>query len=443
MPYTGLPAFTTDRLVAQLGSWRPGVYIVRLVPGGTDGCRRPISNQGGNGMRYRQAVTFVFLLCAVAASVSASQKKPASQVKPGSLGKTRNVHTCGSLFLAGQPTPADITAIVDSGIKRVITLRTDSEIDWDEAQAFDDVGVELVKIPFRAPNTLSDGVFDRVRRLLREAARKPTLLHCGSANRVGAVWLVHRVLDEGVPLQTAVGEARTIGLRTPAYERRAREYIAEQQAQTRPKETSVRPGINARFLDPKMDIEEWLARFEIESREIFKNRQAVLAALQLKPGMRVGDIGAGTGFFARAMAERVGAAGWVYAVDISPRFVEHLSRVASQVKRRNLTPVMGGDDTVRLAPNSIDIAFVCDTYHHFEYPKSTLASIHRALRPRGTLVLIDFERIEGKSREFVLNHVRAGKETFRAEVEAAGFALIEQVEVAGLRENYFLRFGKR
>jgi ubiquinone/menaquinone biosynthesis C-methylase UbiE len=142
------------------------------------------------------------------------------------------------------------------------------------------------------------------------------------------------------------------------------------------------------------------------------------------------------------MAERL-PQGWVYAVDIAPRFVEYLSQVAANSKHRNMTPVLAGQNAVRLAPGSIDLAFVCDTYHHFEFPGATLASIHRALRPQGTLVVIDFERIQGKSREFVMKHVRAGKTTFRTEIEAAGFALAEEVQVAGLEENYFLRFIKR
>ena len=59
------------------------------------------------------------------------------------------------------------------------------------------------------------------------------------------------------------------------------------------------------------------------------------------------------------------------------------------------------------------------------------------------MILIDFDRIPGKSREFILGHVRADKPTFRREIEAAGFELIEEVEFEDLKENYFLRFRKR
>ena len=60
--------------------------------------------------------------------------------------------------------------------------------------------------------------------------------------------------------------------------------------------------------------------------------------------------------------------------------------------------------------------------------------------PSGTLIVIDFDRIPGKSREFILGHVRAGKGVFRSEIEAAGFEFVEEVELDGLKENYFLRF---
>lgn len=88
---------------------------------------------------------------------------------------------------------------------------------------------------------------------------------------------------------------------------------------------------------------------------------------------------------------------------------------------------------------TVDVAFVCDTYHHFEYPQSTLASIHEALKPGRTLIFIDFERIPGKSREFILNHVRADKEIFRGEIQSAGFELMNEIDIPGLEENYFLK----
>ena len=212
---------------------------------------------------------------------------------------------------------------------------------------------------------------------------------------------------------------------------------AESAAET---EESVRPNINERFLDPELNLEEWVERFETESREVFRSRAAIVQAVRLKKGDRVADVGAGTGLFTALFAREVGPRGWVFAVEISPRFLERLGQVAREQGLPNVSPMLGAEKSIRLPPQSIDVAFVCDTYHHFEFPQSTLASIRQALRPGGRLVVIDFERIEGQSREWVLGHVRAGKAEFREEIEAAGFKFVAETDIEGLEENYFLVF---
>jgi predicted methyltransferase len=101
------------------------------------------------------------------------------------------------------------------------------------------------------------------------------------------------------------------------------------------------------------------------------------------------------------------------------------------------------EDSVELPAESVDLVFVCDTYHHFEYPRSTTTSIHSALRDGGELFVVDFERIPGVTRPWLLEHVRAGKQTVIAEIESFGFEFVEELKVAGLEENYAIRFRKR
>jgi len=211
--------------------------------------------------------------------------------------------------------------------------------------------------------------------------------------------------------------------------------VAEQDSK------SVPPGINDKFLSPELDVDQWVATFEGESREVFSARHEVVAQCELQPGQRIADIGAGTGLYTRLFAEATGENGWVYAVDISIRFLEHINQ--ESLDTTNITAVLGLADSVRLPPGSIDLAFLCDTYHHFEYPEATLRSIHEALAPGGSLVVIDFERIAGESREWIVDHVRAGKEVFREEIEAAGFEFVEEKKIAGFLENYFLKFRKK
>jgi SAM-dependent methyltransferase len=205
-------------------------------------------------------------------------------------------------------------------------------------------------------------------------------------------------------------------------------------------ESSVRSGINDKYLAPDLDIDEWTKRFEGEAREIFVRRRDIVEQLGLTPGMAVADVGAGTGLFVGPFAGEVGPAGKVYAVDISPRFVAHLRQRTSDEGLTPVEVVLGKERSMELPDDSIDLAFVCDVYHHFEYPRSMLASLRRVLRPGGALVVIDFERIPGRTREWILDHVRAGKEVFTEEIEDAGFVLEKELQVDGLLENYMLRF---
>jgi predicted methyltransferase len=202
---------------------------------------------------------------------------------------------------------------------------------------------------------------------------------------------------------------------------------------------SVNPGINKSFETPV--VSEFVERFEREGRDAFDHRKEIVAALGLKPGMAVADIGAGTGLFTRMFSRVVGESGKVYAVDISDEFVEHVEKLAREQKMTNIVGVVCKADSVALPPASIDLAFICDTYHHFEYPHKTMRSIHKALRPKGQVVLIDFHRIEGKSSDWIMSHVRAGQEVFAKEVSDAGFKQIEDKKDL-LKESYFLRFVK-
>ena len=216
-------------------------------------------------------------------------------------------------------------------------------------------------------------------------------------------------------------------------------FPAIAQEQDKPEE-SVKPGINEKFLDPKLKVDEWVNRFEVESREVYNARKAIVKAIGIKPGSKLADIGAGTGLFLKPFAHEVGKEGKVYSVDISEAFVKHLKNRVAKEKHENVEVVLCQEDSVSLAENSVDIAFICDTYHHFEYPMKTLASIRKALVPGGRLVVIDFERIPGVSREWLLTHVRAGKEVFRKEIEDAGFELVSETKMEVLKENYYLIF---
>ena len=366
-------------------------------------------------------------------------------IKKAELGKTRNVHCLGCLYFAGKPDENLVEVLKQKKITRVISLCTDPEIKWDEAGELKKANIEFIHLSVGSLDDMDDKFYEKIRELLSDDETQ-TLLHCSSATRVGAAWLPFRVLDQGVDLDTAKSEAQTIGLRAEVFVKKAVDYIKQQQALQQDKkdqkEKSVKPGINDNFKDPELNVDEFVKRFEVESREIYSSREKIAAACQIKPGQRVADIGAGTGLFTRQFSKAVGEEGWVFAVDISPRFIEHINADAKELGITNITGVLCAENSCSLPPESVDVVFICDTYHHFEYPKSTMTSIHRALKKDGRLIVIDFYRIPGKSRPWLLGHVRAGKEVFRSEIVDAGFKFTGEESIEGLKENYCLIFKK-
>lgn len=201
----------------------------------------------------------------------------------------------------------------------------------------------------------------------------------------------------------------------------------------------VDPEINRPFQKP--DVATFRKRFETESREVYARRNDIIDALDLKPGMRVADLGAGTGLFTRLIAAQVGPEGRVYAVDIAQEFLDHIKAESAKLGQKNVIPVLGSQTSTNLEPGSVDLVFVCDVYHHLEKPDLVLASVHRVLRPGGRLVVIEFDRHENSS-EFVRKHIRASKAEFAQEIRDAGFVQEPLSKVPGFKENFMLRFRK-
>jgi ubiquinone/menaquinone biosynthesis C-methylase UbiE len=204
-------------------------------------------------------------------------------------------------------------------------------------------------------------------------------------------------------------------------------------------EQSVRPGINRHYQDPEWD--QWVNAFERPGREVFDQRHAIVAAAGVRQGMDLADIGAGTGLFTRLFASQVGPEGTVYAVDISETFVRNILRTSTEQGLSNVKGIVNTARDAALPENSIDLAFLSDTYHHFEYPQDMLASIRHALRDGGRLVIVDFRRHPGVSSRWVMGHVRADMNEVIEEVKAAGFKFLEEKPLLDI--NYFLEFEKR
>ncbi|RPJ80793.1 MAG: methyltransferase domain-containing protein [Acidobacteria bacterium] len=184
------------------------------------------------------------------------------------------------------------------------------------------------------------------------------------------------------------------------------------------------------------DSKAYIAFLEDPKRDEYQKPHEVIQALDLKDGERIADIGAGSGYFAFRLARHVGAEGRVYAVDVSPDMVIHLNRTIRDMAIGNVTTILAPPDDPLLAENSIDRFFICDTWHHIENQTKYLELMKRILKPKGQVVMIDFQKRElpvGPPPE-----MKIAKEDLIAQMRANGFELLN--EHTFLPYQYFLVF---
>ena len=137
----------------------------------------------------------------------------------------------------------------------------------------------------------------------------------------------------------------------------------------------------------------WLERPERTQEE---RPDLLLAELKLQPGMVVADIGAGSGYHTRRIAEVVGKSGKVYAVDVQPQMVQLLSAFSREDRYSNVKPILSTLDDVRLAADSVDLAIMVDVYHELEFPFEVMRSIMKSLKPGGRVAFVEYRAEDAK-----------------------------------------------
>ena len=162
----------------------------------------------------------------------------------------------------------------------------------------------------------------------------------------------------------------------------------------------------------------WLDR---EERDIEEAPDAAIDALELKPGLVVADVGAGSGYMTVRMAERVGATGRVYATDIQPQMITLLQERLTQENIANVIPVLGLVDDPKLPEGAVDLVLLVDVYHEFAEPQKMLRGLRSALKPGGRLVLLEYRK-EDRSIPILEAHKMSVAQA-KLEVEAEGFTL--------------------
>ena len=158
-----------------------------------------------------------------------------ARLEPVTWSGVERIHRFGDVYLASQPSAVGLEVAAARGVRTVADQRLDAETpEFDERATVVGLGMAYANPGFQGPDQLTDAVLAANLGVLRNAER-PLLMHCASANRTGAIWLAHRVLDDRLPFETAVLEARQVGLRSPAYEARVRDYVERQSPDLAPR----------------------------------------------------------------------------------------------------------------------------------------------------------------------------------------------------------------
>ena len=139
----------------------------------------------------------------------------------------------------------------------------------------------------------------------------------------------------------------------------------------------------------KKDAAAFAADFEEPSRALFRYRAAMSGLMSIKPGMRVGEVGAGSGYLSRFNADKVGPQGHVSANELEPKMVEYMKARAAKEGLKNFTAVQGTATTTGFEPASLDAIAVVHALSFFDHREAMLKSIGESLKPGGLLLIVD------------------------------------------------------
>lgn len=151
----------------------------------------------------------------------------------------------------------------------------------------------------------------------------------------------------------------------------------------------------------------------------------LIAAMKLRPGMAVADLGTGAGYMLPFLSRAVGPDGKVIAEDIFPDFLDKARAHAAEEKLENVTFIQGTDKDPKLPEAALGVVLALDAYHHFDYPDLMLAVIRKSLAPGGRFVLVEYYRRKEAMNGRALGHIRLDEADVIREIESNGFELVE------------------
>jgi ubiquinone/menaquinone biosynthesis C-methylase UbiE len=185
--------------------------------------------------------------------------------------------------------------------------------------------------------------------------------------------------------------------------------------------------------------EEWIKTLDGPARVAGMKIDEVVAALKLRAGQTVADIGAGSGLLEVPLAKAVGPGGRVYAVEIDAGFFPEIRKRAEAAQVANVETVLGTFTDPALPAKNIDLALFHDVMHHVENRAAYLKSLAAYLAPSGRIVVIDYEGGQGPHSQ--QPELQVTREQLAAWMKEAGLAQVEDVKL--FPDKYFLAFAKR
>ena len=182
----------------------------------------------------------------------------------------------------------------------------------------------------------------------------------------------------------------------------------------------------------------WLER---ATREKEEKLSVLVKSLDLKPGMVVADLGAGSGVISALMAEKVGPKGSVIAVDVQQKMLDRLKKRMATLKIKNVRPHKGTQKSPNLKPNSVDLALMVDVYHEFAFPYEMMREISKALKPGGRVVFVEY-RMEDPSVPIKKVH-KMSQAQVKKEAGLPEFRLKYVKTIGTLPRQHIIIFAKR
>jgi predicted methyltransferase len=166
------------------------------------------------------------------------------------------------------------------------------------------------------------------------------------------------------------------------------------------------------------------------TRDETQRPRELVESMNLRPGMKVADVGTGVGYMLPYLSHAVGPSGEVYAEDIAPDFLEKAKLRASTTGLRNIKFIQGTDRDPKLPGGILDAVLVLDAYHHFDYPEAMLLGIHESLVSDGKLYIVDYYKRENAmgpgSGDRAIQHIRLDEDDVIREIQDHGFKLISK-----------------